>query len=56
MIHNLIKSNDEEVRCTCPRCRVQAIYLNTDTLKMESVSNVVEQRQSYIINAECRNK
>lgn len=20
MIHNLIKSNDEEVRCTCPRC------------------------------------
>ena len=31
---------------------VQAICLNTDTLKTESASNVVEQELSYTINTE----
>ena len=56
MTHNFIKSNDEEVDVLALVVEVQAIYLNTDILKMESVSNAVEQKQWYTINTECLNK
>lgn len=56
MTHNFIKSNDEEVRCTCPRCGGTGYLPQYRHIENGICFKCRRAKQWYTINTECLNK